>query len=131
MCIRDRSKRRGRKSSHISVEEVKETTIASIKEATDTYITVSEDTIVPLCGEWALSASRLASCLISDPDKELDERCEEAARALESYPHLSLPGGQEQSHKEPIRNLTALELIQHLEQASGISDLKARCVQTD
>ena len=98
----------------------------SIKDATKTD--VSDDTIIPLCGEWALSASRLASCLISDPCSEKQERLEEATAALESYPHLSLPRGQEQSPKDAIHNLEPMALITHLEKASGISDLKARYI---
>lgn len=119
-----KSKRRGRRSTHITVDKVKENTITSIRDATGTE--VSEDTIVPLCGDWALAASRLANCLVSDPDNELEERLEEATSTLESYPHLSLPGGQEQSHIEAIKNLSHSDLIAHLENASGISDLKSR-----
>ena len=113
---------------NISVENVREEMIASIKDATGTDI--PGDIIVPLCGDWALAASRLAFCLISDPDKELELRKEAAAMALECYPHLCLPGGQEQSQKEAIRNLKVSELICELEKASGIHTLKTRFVQS-
>ena len=122
-----KSKRRDRRSTHITVEKVRKTTTASIKEATG-GTDVSEDTIIPLCGKWALAASQLANCLISDPDNETDERHKEAAKALESYPHLSLPGGQEQSYTDTIKNLSPSDLVMHLENASGITDLKARFV---
>ena len=120
------SKRRGRKSAHTAADEVRRNTIASIKDATE--IDVSPDTIIPLCGEWALCASRLANCLISDPDKEIEERQDDAAKALEKYPHLSLAGGQEQTYAQTIKNLSHADLVMHLENASGITDLKARFV---
>lgn len=123
-----KSRRRGCRFPHISVENVREKMVASIKDATGTEI--PEDIIVPLCGDWALAASRLASCLISDPDKELEERKEEAATALAYDPHLSLPGGQEQSQIEAIKYLEVNELICKLEKASGIHNLKARFVKS-
>ena len=124
-----KSKRSGCRSPHISVEKVREKMIASIKDATGTG--VPEDIIVPLCGDWAFTASRLAFCLISDPDKEeLEERKEEAATALEGYPHFCLPKGQEQSQKEAIKELEVKELIHQLEKASGIHTLKERFVQS-
>ena len=119
-------KTQGHRATTISVGDVRKKMISSIKDATKTV--VSDDTIIPLIGEWALSASRLASCLISDPCSEKRERLEEATAALESYPHLSLPRGQEQSPKDVIQNLEPMALITHLEKASGISDLKARYI---
>ena len=119
-----KSSRRSRRSNHITVEKVRENMIASIRDATGSV--VSEDTVVPLCGEWALAASRLAECLISDPDEELQERRKEAISALESYPHLSLPGGQQQTHGAVIQSLNSKDLVKHLENASGIHDLKSR-----
>ena len=109
-----------------TVEKVRKNLITSIKEATDTV--VSDDTIIPLCGEWVMAASKLASCLISDPiDEKLKKLAiDEAAEALEKYPHLSLPGGQEQSPKDAIKSLQPMALIDHLERASGVTDLKAR-----
>ena len=120
----NKSRRRGRRAVPTTVEKVRENLVTSINEATDTVI--SDDTIIPLCGEWAMAASRLASCLISDPTDEKQERLEEAAQALENYPHLSLPGGQEQSPKDTIMSLQPMVLIDHLEKASGVADLKAR-----
>ena len=120
----NKAKKRARRGAPTNFEKVKETLISSIIDATS--ITVSEETIIPLSGEWAMAASRLASCLISDPNNEKQGILEEAAEALESYPHLSLPGGQEQSPKEAIKNLELMTLIDHLEKASGIADLKKR-----
>ena len=120
----NKAKKRARRGAPTTVENVKETLISSIKDATGTI--VFEDTIIPLCGEWALIASRLASCLISDPNNEKQKMLEEAADALASYPHLSLPGGQEQSPQEAIINLEPMDVIDLLEKASGISDLKKR-----
>ena len=117
-------RKRGRRAAPTTVEKVRENLINSIKEATGTDI--PEDTIIPLCGEWAMAASRLASCLISDPTDEKQERLEEAAQALENYPHLSLPGGQEQTSKDSIKSLHPMGLIHHLERASGVADLKVR-----
>ena len=105
----------------LTVENVKEKLISSIKDTTGTM--VFKDTIIPLCGEWALTASRLASCLISDPNNEKKKRLEEAVDALAWYPHLSLPGGQDQSPEEAIE---PMDVIDHLEKASGISYLKKR-----
>ena len=57
--------------------------IASIKDATG--IEVSEHMIVPLYGEWALAASRLANCLISDHEDEKEERIDEVTTSLEKF----------------------------------------------
>ena len=120
----NKSRKHARRAAPTTIKKVRERLVTSIKEATGTD--VCDDTIVPLCGEWALAASRLASCLMSDPNNEKQDRLEEAAEALESYPHLSLPGGQEQSPKEAIKTLQPIALIDHLEKASGVADLKAR-----
>ena len=120
----NKSRRRSRRAAPTTVEKVRENLVTSIKEATGADI--PDDTIIPLCGEWAMTASRLASSLISDPINEKQERLEEAAEALEKYPHLSLPGGQRQSPRDAILSLQPMTLIGHLERASGVADLKAR-----
>ena len=120
----NKSRRRGRRAVPTTVEKVRENLVTSIKEATGTVI--SDDTIIPLCGEWAMAASRLASCLISDLIDEKQKWLSEAAEALENYPHLSLPGGQEQSPRDAIMSLQPMVLIDHLERASGVADLKVR-----
>lgn len=122
----NKSRKHARRAAPVTVEAVSKNLVTSIKDATGTDI--SNDMIIPLCGEWGMAASRLASCLISDAIDEEQKRLavEEAAEALDKYPHLSLPGGQEQSPKEAIRSLDPMALIDHLEKASGIGDLKAR-----
>ena len=124
-CASTRSSRR--QTRQISVEKVKEKMIESINDAVETE--VSADTIIPLCGEWALSASMLANCLEGDPNDEIKDRADDAVRALENYPHNTLPRGQGQSLKESIQQLNHEVLIQHLEIASGIADLKSRFVK--
>ena len=121
-----KSRKRGQKPTQTTVENARKNTCASIMEATGTK--VQDDMIIPLCGEWALYASRLANCFISDPDNELEDRREDAANALTKYPYLSFPGGQEQSYSECIKSLSHTDLVMHLENASGITDLKDRFV---
>ena len=75
-----------------------------------------------------MAASKLASCLICDPIDETQKKLaiEEVAEALEKYPYLSLPVGQEQSPKDAIKSLQPMALIDLMERASGVTDLKAR-----
>lgn len=85
--------------------------------------------IIPICGEWALAGSKLANCLITDPKGEKGARYDDAVLVLQKYPHLSLPGGQGQSCNDAIRTLyPPVDLVQKLENISGVTDLKARCV---
>ena len=124
----NKSRRRSRRAAPTTVEKVRENLVTSIKEATGIDIHVPDDSIIPLCGQWAMAASRLASCLNSDPihENQTKEAIEEAAEVLEDYPHLSLPGGQGQSPKDAIKSLQPMALIDQLERASGVADLKAR-----
>lgn len=116
---------RTKKKGGVTEEMVKEEVIKSIEEATGAM--VSKDMIIPLCGEWALAGSKLASCLINDPNRDLKERYQEAALALQNHPNLSLPGGQGQAYSEAImKHLPTEDLVQKIEIVSGISDLKAR-----
>ena len=83
--------------------------------------------IIPLCGEWALASSRLASCLIDDPKKEFEARQREAADILNSCPDVSLPSGQGQNPLEAImKHYTPIKIIQEIETISGIFELKTR-----
>ena len=94
----------------------------SIKEATS--IDISEDCIIPLCSEWALSSSKLAGALISDPVDEKEERLQDALTDLEKYPHMdSLPRGQGENLIE-----NPSKVVEYLEQASGIYALKKRYI---
>lgn len=116
------SSKRSRGRSKPSEKEVQKSVRRSIKEATS--IDISEDCIIPLCSEWALSSSKLAGVLVSDPLDEKEERLKDALKDLEKYPHLeSLPRRQgENITDSPGR------VIECLEQASGIHALKERCV---
>ena len=120
----NKARKRSRRGAPTTVEEVRENLVTSIKEATG--IDIPDDSVIPLCGEWAMAASRLARYLNSDPiyENQKKEAVEEAAEYLEDYPHLSLPGGQEQSPKDAIKSLQPMALIDQLERASGVADLK-------
>ena len=97
----------------------------SIENATGAM--VSDDMIIPLCGDWALAGSKLASSLISDPNHDKDERYRDAAAALQHFPHLDLPGGQGQKYIDAImRRYPPEDLVEKIESVSGISQLKAR-----
>lgn len=114
-----------RKKTAVTAEMVKERVIESIEDATGAM--VSDDMIIPLCGEWALAGSKLTCSLISDPNHDSDERYRDAAVALQNFPHLSVPGGQGQTYIDTIMGLYPPEdLVQKIESISGISDLKAR-----
>ena len=118
----DTSKSRSRP---VTVEVVKQRVTEAIQEATD--IIVSKDMIIPLCGEWALSGSKLLRSLINDHDSNKDKRYRDAASVLQCCPQVSLPGGQGQDYVEAIMSrFSALDLVKKIESVSGISDLKAR-----
>lgn len=108
----------------MTLDQVKENTITGIKEATD--VDVSEDTIIPICGEWALAGSKLATCLVYDPDGEKQDRLEDAVEVLEKQPHISVPCGQGQSQRDAIKTLDPTDMVALIETFTGISHLKAR-----
>lgn len=114
-----------KKKTAVTVEMVKERVMESIENATGAM--VSDDMIIPLCGDWALAGSKLASSLISDPNHDKDERYRDAAAALQHFPHLDLPGGQGQKYIDTImRRYPPEDLVEKIESVSGISQLKAR-----
>ena len=114
-----------KKKNAVTVEMVKEGIMESIDDATG--VMVSDDMIIPLCGEWALAGSKLASSLICDPSHNKDERYEDAATSLQNFPHLDLPGGQGQSYIDALMRLYCPEdLVEKIENISGISQLKER-----
>ena len=114
-----------KRKTAVTAEMVKERVTESIEDATGAM--VSDDMIIPLCGEWALAGSKLASSLISDPNNDKDERYKDATLALQSFPHLNLPGGQGQSYIDAIMRLyPPEELVEKIESVSGMSQLKAR-----
>ena len=114
-------KKKDTASPEMVVERVRE----SIEDATGAL--VSDDMIIPLCGDWALAGSKLASSLISDPNRDKSERYEVAAEALQKFPQLDIPGGQGQSFIDAVTKLYPPEdLVEKIENISGISQLKAR-----
>jgi hypothetical protein len=111
--------------STFTAEDAKVKVTANIKNATG--IDVKENMIIPLCGEWALTASSLAFCSNNRTGKEeIAKARNRAEEALQYYPHLCLPGGQEQSPIEAIKSLQVNQLIDELEKASGIHTLTTR-----
>ena len=114
-----------KKKDAASPEAVVERVRESIEDATGAL--VSDDMIIPLCGDWALAGSKLASSLISDPNRDMRERYEVAAEALQKFPNLDIPGGQGQSYIDAVTRLYPPEdLVEKIENISGISQLKAR-----
>lgn len=101
-------------------------TIQSIEEAVG--LKVSDDTVIPLCGEWALAGSRLASCLKGDPNREIQDRKEEVLSLLDvNHTQLDIACGQGQCTKDVLGSTVDLPtLIQLLEDISGIAHLKKR-----
>lgn len=100
--------------------------VESIRDATDSVVT--SDTIVPFCGEWALVSSQIMSHLIgsSQQQSEMKGLIKKAATYLVKYPHLSLPGGQGETLFRAISKYPPKILVQELEKASGMHDLKKR-----
>lgn len=111
-------------------EEIVTTRSATTKVAKDvknaTNIDMSESAIMPLSGKWALTCSMLESCILHDPKDELNEMFCDGVSHLKSYPHLSLPGGQELTHDKIIEVSTPKEVALMLKDASGITSLKQR-----
>ena len=109
----------------VTVEMVKERIVENVQEVTETVL--SNDVIIPICGEWALAGSKLANSLIAGPKNEREARYKEAASVLQHCPILSLPGGQGQSYDDAILgHFKPVEVVEKLESVSGVSDLKAR-----
>ena len=116
-----------RKEELVTAEMVKERVIESIQDATDAM--VSNDTIIPLCGECALAGSKLASSMISDPQHTniMEAKYREAAEVLQRFPHQSLLGGQGQSYIDAImERFSPEDLVQEIESVSGVFQLKTR-----
>ena len=113
------SQRRGSRS--ISVDVVRQSVVSSIKEATS--VDVSEDNVLPLCSEWALTSIKLASSLVNEDNDIKKAKLQEALSSLEKYPHHdSLPRGQGERLTEV--NYDPHKVIECLDKASGIHDLK-------
>ena len=111
-----RPEKRGR-SKPISREYIQKEAVESINTATGIPVS-SDDTVVPLCGQWALAGERLYRNEAKTP-----EAVTEARKYLEMYPDPSLPGGQEQSLSGECHHS---DVVLQLERASGMFDLKER-----
>lgn len=109
----------------MAVEMVKDRVMESIQEVTGAMI--SEDMIIPLCGEWALAGSKLFKSLISDHGSNREKRYREAASLLQNCPQLCLPGGQGQDYVEAVMSrFSPLDLVEKIDSVSGIANLKTR-----
>ena len=108
--------------------EVKDIIIDTIKDATDCM--VSQNTVIPLCSEWAIIGSSIASCLEGGPQEQLEKLVEKALSILESNHFLldeALAFGQGEDVKEALRQrYDSVKLVQMLEEISGVSALKER-----
>ena len=114
------SQRRGHSRS-ITVDVVRHNVVSSIKEATSTD--VSEDSVLPLCSDWALASTKLASSLIGDNNDVKKAMLQEALSSLEKYPHNDyLPRGQGERLTEV--NHDPHKVIECLDKASGMHTLK-------
>ena len=114
------SQRRGH-SRPISVDVVRQNVVSSIKEATS--VNISEDSILPLCSEWALISTKLSSSLVGENSDLKEAMLREALSSLEKYPHNDfLPRGQGERLTEV--SCDPHKVIECLDKASGIYDLK-------
>ena len=122
------------KRHEISEDEVRQITIDGIQDVTGR--TVSTDTVIPLCSEWALAGSSLAGCFKGDtPQKQIQSRVEKALTILEAnHFMLNEAFGQGEDVKESLRSrFDPSRLVQMLEDISGVASLKERylwCVFT-
>lgn len=107
----------------VTDDMVRKDIIQSIEEAVGTRM--SEESVIPLCGKWALAGSKLANCL-SGETKEFKTELEDAVSVLLACPHFSLPGGQGQGLRETIRDLHPAQIVTNIEKLTGISCLKER-----
>lgn len=108
-------------------EEIVKTKVSkSLKDAIP-HISISEDNIIPLCGTWALAASKFATSVMGKQSEELkSRRLEDAQNMLEKCPNLDLLGGQGQSQRDLILKLDSTDVNSRLEKASGFRILKDR-----
>ena len=113
---------------NVTVGVVKEKVAESISRAVrDSQLTIPDDMIIPLCGTWALTSSKLGSCQIADPRREGKGLHRDAVDILQRCPHISLPSGQGQNHTEAVMKINSpIKVILEIESHSGIYDLKAR-----
>ena len=108
-------------------EEIVKAKVLKCLEDAIPRTSMSEGNIIPLCGTWALAASKLATSMMGDQSEELmSTRLADARTMLEKCPNLDLPGGQGQSQKDLIIKLDSTDVNSRLEKASGFWILKNR-----
>ena len=110
----------------VTEEMLVQKTLQSIRDATG--VSVPQKVVVPLCGKWALKDSKLTRQLMSssESDEKPPNLFKDAVKALERY-RVPIPAGQGQSQEEAVGSrFSPKELVKKLEQASGISSMKAR-----
>ena len=110
----------------VTIETVKKEIIQSIAQATG--VSLPEDVIIPLCGKWALSDSKLIHYLNSIKDGRVQAQYIHGIIAAFKRSHILdlLPAGQGQSQEQAIEQLGPKEIVKKLEAATGISNMKAR-----
>ena len=108
----------------VRVEIVKQEVIQSVKAATG--VSLPEDVIIPLCGKWALSDSKLINQLTNIEDGRVPPGCVYKVVAALERDRVSLPVGQGQTQEEAIARLGPKEIVKKLEEASGISSMRTR-----
>lgn len=97
---------------------------------------VSTDLILPVCGQWALSGSKLSSYLSSQSGQKMEaadghfaRRFKAATEALSKHPrriNFSIPGAQGQDELEAIRQLQPSLVVKYLEEVTGSQKLKQK-----
>ena len=111
--------RRGQSRS-ISIDNVRQSVVRSIKEAN---VDINEDSVLQLCSDWALISTKLARSLVDENDDVKKEVLKEALSSLEKNPHSDhLPRGQGESLADV--NHDPHRVIECLNKASGIHTLK-------
>lgn len=111
----------------VTVEMVKQEVIQCVKAKTG--VSLPEDVVIPLCGKWALRDSKLIhqlNTIIDSEDHHLPPGVIQKVIAALERDHVPLPVGQGQSQEDAIAKLGPKEIVKKLEEASGISSIRAR-----
>ena len=106
-----------------SSEEVKEKAIESIEQTTQ--LKISKNLVIPVCGDWAMSGSKVAKSLESG---HYQDWLDNVLKALEvSHSLLDVPCGQGEDIQDALRsNFDPSALVQMLESICGFDELKKR-----
>ena len=115
-----RPQRRGQSRS-ITIDDVRQNVVRSIKEATS--VDINEDSVLQLCSDWALISIKLARSLVDENNDVTKEMLKKALSSLEKHPHSDhLPRDQGESLADV--NHDPHKVIECLNKASGIHTLK-------